>query len=245
MIMTINTQTMLVWSGVSALDNVTPLVVLASFESSNVKTGNMVQLAIVVDGVKPTDAIATGADSAICGKCIHKGDKPNGVKRTCYVPMRAVNSTYGAYTRGNTRPLDLDAFKGRRVRIGTYGDPAAVPFEVWAEIEAVSDGVTGYTHQWKTCDPRFATLCMASADNMDEYLQARRKGYRSFVVRELGDAKPKGLVQCPATEGKDNTVTCLSCMQCGGTGNGRTNSISIEVHGSGKGSFKALPLAVV
>jgi hypothetical protein len=240
-----NGRTMIVWQGVSEIDHVSPVVVLAAFKSANVKTGNMVQIVIVVDGVKPTDAIKSDADVAVCGNCIHKGDKAAGKPRTCYVPMRFVNSVYGAYERGNARALDLSQFAGRSVRFGAYGDPAAVPFEVWEKISTACNGdITGYTHQWQTCDPRFSRVCMASADSFAEYGIARRAGWRAFVPRELGAPKPKGLVQCPATAGKANTVTCISCMQCGGTDNGRKASISIEVHGSTARHFKSLPLSV-
>ncbi|MBB5167081.1 hypothetical protein [Mycobacterium sp. AZCC_0083] len=240
-----NYGTMVVWSGVSELDGVTPIVVLASFESSNVKTGNMIQTWILRSDVAPNVAITEGTDSAVCGSCVHRGDKSTGRKRTCYVNPRTPASVWRAFNRGNARPFDAAPFKGRKVRIGAYGDPAAAPFEVWARIAELATSVTGYTHQWRTCDPRFAKLTMASADSMDDYRVARRMGYRAFVVRELGAAKPQGLVQCPATEGKSNTVQCIDCMQCGGTDNGRKASISIEVHGATARAFKALPLAVI
>lgn len=236
---------MLVWQGASAI-NGAPTVVLASFESANVKTGNMVQLWILVRDIAPTEAVQTGADAAVCGDCIHRGNKAEGRKRTCYVNLRTPASVWRAFQRGNVRSLDLTAFAGRKVRFGAYGDPAAVPFEVWQSIAAVVDGkITGYTHQWRTCDPRFAELCMASADSIEDYREARRAGYRAFVVRPLGAPKPEGLVQCPATAGKANTVQCITCMQCGGTGNGRKASISIEVHGATARSFAPLPLTVV
>ena len=237
-------QTMVVWQGVSELDKVTPVVVLASFESANVKTGNMVQTWILRADIAPNVAIREGSDTAVCGNCPHRG-KASGGSGACYVNPRTPASVWRAFARGNVRPLDLAAFKGRKVRFGAYGDPAAVPFEVWQAIAEVADGITGYTHQWRACDSRLATLCMASCDSIDEYRAARRDGWRGFVVRELGAAKPKGLVQCPATAGKDNKVTCLTCMQCGGTGNGRTASISIEVHGASARSFAPLPLSVV
>lgn len=39
------------------------------------------------------------------------------------------------------------------VRIGSYGDPAAVPTRVWEELVKNARNFTGYTHQWrpKTC----------------------------------------------------------------------------------------------
>lgn len=224
-------QTMLVWSGLSLLDGVTPIVVLASFKSANVKTGDMVQTWILRADIAPNVAITQGADTAVCGKCPH-ASKASGGSGACYVNPRTPASVWRAYARGNVRPFDASAFAGRKVRFGAYGDPAAVPVEVWQGIAAVAVGVTGYTHQWRVADPRLSELCMASCDSVDEYRAARKAGYRGFVVRPLGAEKPHGLVQCPATAGKANVVTCITCMQCGGNGNGRKASVSIEVHGA-------------
>lgn len=238
-------MSMIVWRGVSVLDGVTPLVVLATFGSANVKTGGMVQTWILRDDVAPHDALKAGLDGAICGDCPHRSPASGG-SGACYVTVwQGPRSTWAGYKRGNARPFDIDAFRGRRVRFGAYGDPAAVPFEVWEQLASVADGVTGYTHAWRSCDERFARIAMASCDSDDDYRAARRRGYRGFVVRTKGSAKPKGLVVCPASAEAGKRTVCADCMQCGGTDSGRRASITIEAHGASARAFKPLALSVI
>lgn len=253
---------MLVWRGVSVLDGVTPLVVLATYDtrdgdqsSQNAKTGGMVQTWILRDDISPLDALRDGADTAICGVCPHKSIAAGG-SGACYVNVgQAPRSIWHAYavTRaraigtgaGDTLALNLDALRGRKIRFGAYGDPAAVPFEVWQQLASVASAVTGYTHQWRDADPRFAEVCMASADSIAEGIVARHRGYRSFIVRERGSSKPRGAVVCPASAEAGKRTVCADCLQCGGTGNGRRADITIEAHGSTARAFRPLPLSVV
>lgn len=237
---------MLVWRGPSELTG-EPIVVLATYDTTgrahtaNVKTGNMIQTWILRDDIAPGDALREGKDIAICGTCPHRSPASGG-SGACYVEVhRAPRSVWQAYKAGNYRPYDVEAFRGQKVRFGAYGDPAAVPFEVWEHIADVAAATTGYTHQWKTADPRFAEVTMASADSLEEYRHARAKGYRAFVVRPFGAAKPKGLVQCPASAEAGKKITCADCLQCGGTTSGRSASITIAAHGAGAKKFAAVP----
>lgn len=257
---------MVVWRGTSALDNVSPIVVLATYDtrdgdhsSANVKTGGMMQLYILRDDTHPMDTLQTGADTAICGSCPHMS-KSAGGSGACYVQVfRAPSGIWKAYKRdglrtdrdgnptsvGDSLPYDVTAFVGRKVRFGAYGDPAAVPAHVWSEIaEASGHRITGYTHAWRTCDPQFAKWCMASCDSMEDYAAARRKGYRAFLVRALGSDKPKGLVVCPASVEAGKRTVCADCLQCGGTSSGRTASITIMAHGASAKKFQPLPLSI-
>jgi hypothetical protein len=127
----------------------------------------------------------------------------------------------------------------------------------WQQLADAASGVTGYTHQWDAdklsaagyatdaADIKLAEWCMASADTAAEGRQARRLGFRSFIVRGPNDPKPAGAVVCPASaEGGKRTV-CAACMSCGGTGNGRRNDVTIIAHGSTAGSFRpSLPLFI-
>jgi len=45
-------------------------------KSKNIKTGAMVQVFILAKGIHPIEAARTGADSAICGDCIHRQSNP-------------------------------------------------------------------------------------------------------------------------------------------------------------------------
>jgi hypothetical protein len=49
------------------------------------------------------------------------------------------------------------------LRIGSYGDPAAVPTWVWKDLASDVKVMTGYTHQWKRFDQALKLLMMASA----------------------------------------------------------------------------------
>lgn len=243
-----NRNGMIVWRGPSLLDG-SPLVVIATglvSSSANSKTGGLVQVYILREDMHPMDVLRTGADVSICGVCPHKS-KASGGSGACYVQVfRAPASIWNAYKRGSyDRPFELSAFDGKLVRFGAYGDPAAVPFEVWESIAERADKVTGYTHQWRSADTRFARYCMASADSADEGRQARKMGYRSFIVRAPGEAKQRGAVVCPASAEAGRKAQCSDCMQCGGTASGRRADITIEAHGASARAFKPLPLSVV
>lgn len=250
---------MVVWRGISQLDGVTPLVVLATYDSNpnsksseNIKTGNMIQIWILRDDIDPSAALKLGLDGAICGTCPHMSIAAGG-SGACYVQVwQGPLSTWRAYKRGKTKnwAFDLEAFRGRKVRFGAYGDPAAVPWELLnsiAEVARAGGGaVTGYTHAWRTADPRFAEFCMASADSIAEGIEARKVGgYRNFIVREPGAPKPKGAVECPASIEAGKKTVCADCLQCGGTSNGRKADITIMAHGGSKSRFRPLELAVV
>jgi len=229
---------MVVWQGLSELDGITPIVLIATDRSENRKTGGMIQTWILRADMAPHDALREGNDEAICGTCPHRGVASGG-SGACYVTVfQAPLSTYRAWERGNATAYSLDMFRGRKVRFGAYGDPAAVPLHVWESIAGVASAVTGYTHQWASCSTDYAQWCMASCDSIDEYREARRAGYRSFVVRAMGSPKPDGVVACPASAEAGKRATCADCLQCGGTSNGRKADITIEAHGPTARAFK-------
>ena len=69
-----------------------PIVGIATVDSGNRKTGSMVQSWIIRDDVHPVVASRTGADSAICGDCPHRGQYDTDGNRiagtrTCYVML--------------------------------------------------------------------------------------------------------------------------------------------------------------
>ena len=147
-----------IYRGPSLLDG-TPIVAIALLGSSNRKTGNMVQTYILRDDMRPTLAVQTGADSAICGNCKHRPF----LGGACYVVVAqgptVVFKTMQAGKYPDATPADVGTMvAGRMVRLGTYGDPAAVPANVWQALTAQAVGRTGYTHtngptrpcQWTT-----------------------------------------------------------------------------------------------
>ncbi|AXH46830.1 hypothetical protein SEA_ACOLYTE_87 [Mycobacterium phage Acolyte] len=228
---------MLVWQGPSELTG-EELIVLAtkakSAKAANMKTGDMVQISILRADVNPTEAIKLGLDEATCGDCPFRSVASGG-DGGCYTHKslrrgHAQTSSWNAHQAKGSLPFDVEAFRGLKVRFGSYGDPAAVPFEVWEAILTVSDGVTGYTHQWRTADPRFAELCMASADTVEQRREARHKGYRTFRPRPGNAPRMAGEVICPASTEAGFKTSCETCMACGGTSTGRKQDITIILH---------------
>ena len=104
---------------------------------------------------------------------------------------------------GPPAPLDPDpraAVADRMVRLGTYGDPAAAPADMWKALVATAKGWTGYTHQWRTIDAAtWHPLVMASADSLTDMADAHALGYRTFRVTPIGEVAIKGVeIVCPA-----------------------------------------------
>lgn len=224
-----------VYDGLSLIDGVTPIVVIANGfdkDSSNSKTGAMIQTWILRQDSKPSDAVRTGLDQAICGLCPHRRDDETG-DRPCYVNVgQAPNSVWGAWTRGRYIPLATKPFAGRLVRGGAYGDPAAMPTAIWRAVLGGTAGHTMYTHQWLTCDQELRHYAMASVDTEGEAQLARNMGWRTFRVRRPGDPKLDFESVCPASAEAGKKLTCDECLACSGTATGRRGGIVITAHGS-------------
>src|SRR4051812_7482019 len=140
--------------------------------SLNPKTGPMAQAWILRADRTPMDAVRDGSDDAICGTCALRGEGVIG--RTCYVTywLGPLN-VYKLFRRGDYLEAswpDLQALvEGRHVRLGAYGDPAAIPLEVWRTLLVTAAGWVAYTHQWTTCDQRLKAIAMASVDTEAEF----------------------------------------------------------------------------
>ena len=224
------------YRGPSLIDGA-PIVAIAITSSSNRKTGNMVQTYILRADVDPLTASRQGADVSICGTCPHR----HHTGGACYVNLgRGPRAVFDAYMRGRY-PQDPSAAAfaslGRMVRLGTYGDPAAVPTHVWQSLTAAAAGHTGYTHQWANphTDPALATLCMASVDSDDDAARAIMLGWRYFRIRPGTDAPLHAReFVCPASEEAGKRKTCATCKACSGTPTGATPKASavIVVHGA-------------
>ena len=135
------------YRGKSLLDG-SPIVVVVTGlakASANSKTGDMLQTWIIREDMTPQEAVKTGADSAICGDCPLRG--VNGKDRGCYVTVhQAPLSVYKAFHKGNYPELSLNEIReagaGRMVRLGSYGDPAAVPVSIWKMLTSNASGWT-------------------------------------------------------------------------------------------------------
>lgn len=238
-------NSVLLWEGPSMIDGA-PLMLIATGikkASSNAKTGGMVQTYILRRDVSPIDAIHTGQDESICGSCQHRGDIVKGkdghetrnVNRSCYVLVfQGPLNVYKTYHKGrypDARKYGADLLAGLNVRLGTYGDPAAIPFFVWESLLSKAGRCTGYTHQWQTASPEFARYCMASADSPCEAIAAQAMGYRTFRVGTPAEKLVKGEFLCPASKEAGHKTDCASCLACGGLSSPNKASVYIPAHG--------------
>jgi hypothetical protein len=223
------------------------IVVIATRESENRKTGNMIQIWILCANVTPVQGVKTGLDAIICEDCKHRG---NGFSdRTCYVNVgQGPNAVYRAFVSGSYPYLPqsryADVFYGRTVRFGAYGDPVLIPLSIVRWIAFFSDGWTGYTHQWHDSKYQaYSRYVMASVDSESEYRGAKSYGWRTFRVRASADDQLASReIVCPASDESGKKTTCERCKLCSGTtgSNDQRKDIAIVVHGTGSNNFVAL-----
>lgn len=224
---------LVVWQGPSRLDG-GPIVAIVTLGSLNAKTGDMAQAWILRWDVTPHDAIVAGTDRSICGDCVHRSG--GAVGRSCYVVWwQSPTTVYKAFVQGAYRtvaPLEAArALEGRAVRLAAYGDPAAVPFEIWRTLLVHVRHYTAYTHQWRTCDQRFAAIAMASVESEPEADQAHRLGWRTFRTRLAIEGVRADELVCPASDEAGHRVTCVDCGLCVGQQRPTARSIAIIAHG--------------
>ena len=226
-----------IYEGPSELDG-KPIVAIATgyaSASANAKTGAMIQTWILRADISPQEAVKTGADASVCGNCRHRGT-------SCYVKLfQAPRAVWSAYTKGRYGILSEDAMaeanRGRQVRIGSYGDPAAVPEAIWRAFTRHAGGWTGYTHQWRQAR-HLRNICMASVDSELERRVAAAEGWRTFRVREATAPLLVGKeIACPASAESGKKTACERCGLCSGSESKSRKSISIIVHGSSARRF--------
>ena len=221
------------YEGPSRIDG-SPIVVVATGfgrSSKNPKTGKMVQIWILAADVDPISAMRTGADVGICGGCEFRPTSYDGDKyyeRRCYVNPLGPLGVYKAYKAGSyATEWSMETFRDYIVRLGAYGDPAAAPIDVWAEVTHLAAGWTGYTHQAR--NPKLRDVlqwCQLSADQLGDAEAARDAGCGSFRVLGANDEPAPFETMCPAPI--DGT-TCADCQACNGFDGA---NIAIRVHGA-------------
>lgn len=242
---------MIIYRGPSLIDG-KPIVAIAVFPKgkTNSKTGAMLQTYILADnGFDPMHNNKTGNDYSICGNCPHKGtptDNPAkklATGRACYVNlMHGPGQVHKAFKRdkySTAQTLDDIAQQGagRMVRLGSYGDPLAVPKTVWDALTSKAKGWTGYTHQTGQHGPSGpldgSSYLMLSADTKEQAQAAWKQGKRTFRIIPIKPSAedaldPKNEIMCPSDKG----VQCVNCGLCKGGNKGK--SVAIIAHGIGK-----------
>lgn len=219
-----------------SLLNGAPIVAIATLHSENAKTGDMIQTWVLRSDQPPSEAVKSGDDEAICGQCPHR----HYLGGACYViPFHGPNNVYKSWLKGRypiaTR-RHIKRLTGRGVRLGGYGDPAAVPQEVWKPLVGVAKFATGYTHQPNS---GLEDLCMLSADTEQQALDYQARGHRTFRVKRQQDPLMEGEILCPASVHED--IQCLDCRLC--TGGKQGVNVAIDVHGSKASRYELIASA--
>lgn len=241
----------IIYRGPSLIDG-KPIIAVATLSGANRKTGRMVQTYILRSDIEPMAANKSGEDYSICGSCPFRGTPttdPNrklAEGRKCYVVMaQGVRVVWDAVCRnvypdvaGHDAIAALGA--GHMVRLGTYGDPSAVPSYVWESLISRASGHTAYSHQANIAWADFRRdLMMQSVDSLAEAELAWLLGRRTFrVVSKVSDIVKGREILCPASAEAGKKTTCSNCGLCGGTSI-KAKSIAIPAHGNGAVHFSA------
>ena len=202
--------------------------------SDNRKTGDMIQIWILVKACDPVQAIKEGLDRLICGNCRHRGDG-TGKERSCYVNAgQAPLGIWRAWKAGKYPTLQwMDCFEGRKVRFGAYGDPTHLPLSLALAIAGIASGWTGYTHQWRKPSLQgWKQILMASVDTTAELLIARSMGWSTFRVTPDHDHHTMETLCASDRLG----TPCSDCLVCAGSRSGQ-RAVFIPAHGSGRKHF--------
>jgi len=224
----------IIWTGSSPKNGAHAVAIISGMDgkSDNDKTGGMAQVDILLGNVHPVEARKIGADTAICGDCPLK-------TKVCYVNVGfGPSAKYRALQRGSyavISPREANAIlkaNGVGVRLGSYGDPAMVPTNVWLDLV---DGIehTGYTHQWREdwFDAGLLDIVMASIDevNTREDAKTMHPGVRTYRMAKDYSELDSNEIKCPS-KAPDGTrrVQCADCGLCAGKSRKAKDIVIVE-----------------
>ena len=228
----------IIYRGPSLLDGL-PIVAIATYSDRNTKTGKVLQTYIMRSDIPPLEASKTGQDFSICGDCKFRGEVTSDPKRkqaknrTCYVNLgQGPTIVYKSFIRGvypmasdHTSIVELG--KNRVVRLGTYGDPAAVPSHIWDELLSECISHLAYSHQ----SGFRPDITMQSADTLEQAQAHWAKRARTFrVIDSLADIDKANEILCPASKEAGRRVQCVKCQLCSGLTSNSKKSIAIVEH---------------
>ena len=203
------------YEGVSHLGD-DPIVVIATNVDSyaeNIKTGNMVQIWIMLKDIAPHNA---GARSkSVCGNCAYRHDKGG----LCYVRLgEAPLSIWNAYKRGrySLDPMGLNLIRNWIFHKGhtAYSESA---------IRFLNHKTLGSYAQF------VASKVMLSAKTAKEADRLNGLGFKTFrPVFTMKEARPYEDLCASDRIG----LECVECMECSGSNS--KNSHVVLVHGAKK-----------
>ena len=226
-----------IYDGPSRLEGGTPIIAILTMRSENRKTGDMPQIWMLRKDRAPTTAALDGTDDAVCGECAFRLylARNNPDRANCYVTLvHGPNAIWKAYHAGSYPTSWPDRIVDP-VRVGSYGDPAAVPLKIWREFIAHCwGGYTMYTHQWRRFSG-FRHYAMASVNSPAEQHLAAQRGWRTFRViqkKEAAQHNHIGEITCPATPEAGRRTTCKQCRICDGKKgeHDRRKHITVSAH---------------
>ena len=227
----------------SAYDKNVDILITFTKKSVNIKTGDIPQVNMLLADEKPTDALKSGSDFAICGNCelrpINHKEKPIA-ELPCYV-----NCGFGpnAIHRIKDKLLETDKQVWPIIRHGAYGDPFAAGKKVNDKIRAKAKKVIAYTHAWQLKGASYlAEFCMASVHSIKGKIEANKKGFRTFrTVKYACSILADDEIVCPnfttgpsknldiPTEHK-KALQCKDCGLCDGNQSKTAKNIVIPIH---------------
>ncbi len=241
--MQFNSNGLILYEGRSRIDNKPIFVAVTGLKqcSTNSKTGPMAQTWILRADVHPHEAIDRGYDYSICGTCPLRR-QANG-QRLCYVTQMPLSQIYSNYKQGKYKLYSKDAnkllnfrYQTYGLRIGSYGDPCAVPLSIWQQqLEIVPKGFshTGYTRRWHFPENQFyKSYLMASVFTESEAALAQSLGWQTYRVKQAYSPLLTKEISCPASTEAGRVTTCSNCHLC--SGNKLGVNIVINAHGGQK-----------
>tara|TARA_R110002012_G_scaffold51108_1_gene132095 strand:- start:615 stop:1325 length:711 start_codon:yes stop_codon:yes gene_type:complete len=228
----------IIYQGPSQIDGL-PIVAIATYSDRNTKTGKVLQTYIIRSDISPLDASKSGQDFSICGDCKFRGEANSDLERKqaknrkCYVNLgQGPTIVYKSFNRGvypmasdHTSIVELG--KNRVVRLGTYGDPAAIPSHIWDQLLSECISHLAYSHQ----SGFRPDITMQSADTLAQAQAHWAKRARTFrVIDSIDEIDKANEILCPASKEAGRRVQCVKCQLCSGLTSNSKKSIAIVEH---------------
>lgn len=199
--------------------------------SQNEKTGDMIQ-SWIFDRSKLTEKVF-GAKCDACpmmSQCyVMKGTQAhNSVRRATLKALGLLdgNTSYKVTTLEKVLPM----LSGRPLRLGSYGDPSAIPLEDMRALVGAADGHTGYTHFWRSSDPAYSRFLMASVEDLAGEMLAQSLGYRTYRVLRKHETDHEVTDRSILCLEKSAGLSCSNCMICCGTSKPKAKHVYIYEH---------------